>query len=844
MKYQNIFCFFLISLIWLPGVLRAGTTGSLSGTVRDADSGSPLWGAIVLVQNTTLGTQTEEKGNFFIHNIPAGIYKVEVQLIGYEKKIISGVQISPDANRKLDIRLQGKAVEGDAVVVEAERPVITKEITASQYVVERKRIESMPVSTVDQVLETQAGVVEGGHIRGGRSEEVIYLIDGIPLNQSINGGLGSYLPVEAIQEMTVLTGGWDPEFGNASSGVVNIITRRPSDEFEGSIKYENDHLFGGNRDNRLQRAAFTVSGPLWNQRLSAFAVGVLQHDDTRYWWDFENRNEPLHHRYGLLTNLTYNLPAGRSLGLQLLASDESTRDYDFAWRYNLNGLPETGQRSYRAVLNYSHNFSAKTYLNARFSYYHLKDWINDNSSEQVAGMQPFSYDFFLLYVLEGNRQWWKRSTEKITSIRTDLTTYHFLNQYVRMGFDFNYFDIQQDMLKFEPQRTVWGKPIEDEPLLNYSNYFNYQPYNGAVYLQTKWETPEKSLINLGVRYDFLDPRAQVPTVTIPTQGFEFTDEQVKWSKASIKHQISPRVGFGMPVLEHSFLFINYGLFFQTPLFEYFYTGLNSDFRFSQRALIGNPDLPPMKSKIFEVSYRQTFEKDYAFIVTGSVKKTTNLVDVSTFVGYDSKIDKNRGYGQFVTAPFANAQTFEIVLKKRASGFFWGEFNYTYSVAKAVSDHANSAYEYLQWGFQPDYNLYPVSWDQRHTLNLNLNFRYKKWLNANIISRFATPRPYTYFPSAGRNGFVPQGSEIRFSPNNARMKENYLTDLKVQLNLSELLKRQIVLPGQLSLFADVRNLFNNENVLWISADGSIGGELNDPSAYSTGQRIRLGAEYQF
>jgi len=833
-----------LSLLILDA-LFAGTTGSLVGKVRDAETKEALPGTVIFLGNNSFGTQTSQEGTFFLHNIPAGTYSVSVQLISYEKKIIKNVKILPDRKTTLNILLKPHALSGEAVVVEAELPVIRKDITASQYLVQRREINALPVTSVAQVLETRAGVVEGGHIRGGRSEEVIYLIDGIPLNENISGGLGSYLPVEAIQEMTILTGGWDPEFGNASSGVVNIITRRPTPKWDFGLKYENDHLFGGNRDNRYQRAAFSLSGPIYQQKFSFFGVGVLQRDGTRFWWDFDRDiDRPLHRRYSLLTNLRYQASHQVKLGLQLLFSDEATQNYDFAWRYNLKGLPATGRKSLRSVLYYSHNLSSKSFLDAKLSFYRISDRMNELEKQQLDGLRPYSYDVFLLYVIRGNRLWWKRATENITSLRTKFTTFRFFNQYLRMGFDFNYFDINQDLVKFEPQRSIWGKPLVDAPLLNYSNFFHYNPYSGAAYVQAKWETPQGSHVNVGFRYDFLHPRAQTPIISIPSRNQEFKQDSIRWTKATIKHQFSPRVGFGMPVLEHSFLFINYGVFFQTPLFEHFYTGLNSDFRFSQRALIGNPDLPPMKSRIFEISYRQALANDYAVTVTGSVKKTSNLVDVSTFIGYDSKLDQNRGYGQFVTSPFAEAQTFEVVFKKRATGFFWGELNYTYSIAKAVSDHDNAAFEYLQWGFNPTYDLYFVSWDQRHTLNLNISLKYKQYLNASVVSRYASPRPYTYFPSRSRNGLLPKDPDQRLTPNNKRMLDVYSTDLKVQLNLTALIGKWLNIPGRATLFLDVRNLFNRKNVVWISADGRIGGELNDPAAYSVGQRIRLGVEYDF
>lgn len=824
-------------------VVYSSTSGSLVGIISDEETNEYLPGVFVQLDGTQIGTQTSDEGIFFIHNIPIGTYDVQIYLIGYEKKIIKDVAISADRKTQLEVKLKTEAVPGEYVVVEAPAPMVRKDITASQFSVRRKEISIMPVTSVEQILTTKPGVVEGGHIRGGRAEEAVYVVDGIPINQSISGDLGHYIPVDAIEEMSVMTGGWDPEFGNASSGVINIITRQGSNNFSVTGKYENDHLFGGNRHNEYHRLLGNFSGHIVKNKLFYFGNLMAQIDNTRYWWDFEpDISRPLHHVYSGLYNLKYNHSSKSSFGLQLLFSDQKNQPYNISWRYNLGGLPREGRRSFRTVFNYSHNFETKTFVDFQFSWQRMHDWMNEASEEELASERPYRYDVFLLYVTQGDRIWWKRATENIYTMQSKLTTYRLFNQFWRIGAEFQYYDIDQDLIKYEPQRTMWGKPLVDEPQLNYSNYFHYQPYDGAVYFQTKWETPEKSLVNIGFRYDFLNPRASKPSIFVPSYLFEFSEDNITWEKASIKHQFSPRVGFGMPLLESSFIFINYGQFFQHPLFEYFYSGLNSNFQFSQRALIGNPDLPHMKSTIFEISYRQEFWNDYALIVTNAIKKTKNLVDVRTFVGWDSKIGQSRGYGQFVNVPFAEVNSFEVVLKKRASDWIWGELNYTYSIAQAISDHDNASFEYLQWGFNPEYGLYYVSWDQRHTINLNLNLKYRDFMNANIISRFATPRPYTYFPS--RNGFVPDDPGIRIQPNNARMVNTYSTDVKVELNISRLLNSWPRFPFEWGFYVDIRNLFNRKNILWVTSNGVPGGELNDPDAYSEGQRIKVGTMINF
>jgi hypothetical protein len=103
---------------------------------------------------------------------------------------------------------------------------------------------------------------------------------------------------------------------------------------------------------------------------------------------------------------------------------------------------------------------------------------------------------------------------------------------------------------------------------------------------------------------------------------------------------------------------------------------------------------------------------------------------------------------------------------------------------------------------------------------------------NIRRRSA--RPYTYYPS--RDGFIPLDSTLVFIPNNKRMNDYRNLDLKVMKTIAFDVGRN----GQLTLYVDARNLFNQKNVTWIDASGRIGGELSDPSAYASNRRLRVGA----
>ena len=78
--------------------------------------------------------------------------------------------------------------------------------------------------------------------------------------------------------------------------------------------------------------------------------------------------------------------------------------------------------------------------------------------------------------------------------------------------------------------------------------------------------------------------------------------------ASSKHSFSPRFGFAIPVTDHSFLLANLGYFFQVPLFDHLYSGLDINLKKQNAVLVGNPDLKPQKTKSYELSYRQIDRK--------------------------------------------------------------------------------------------------------------------------------------------------------------------------------------------------------------------------------------------
>ena len=226
--------------------------GSLSGTVSDKVTGEGLIAANVYLKGTNLGVATDVSGNYTIPEIKPGTYTVEVTYLGYEKLIQTGVKIKKGEKLKLNFKLGEAAfLFEDEVVVIGEKPLIDIEESKSSVSVGAEKIAAGPSRNIQSVLNTQAGIVNtpsGVHIRGGRTYETGFYIDGVSAQDPLTGtGFGVDLGTNAIDEINVSTGGAGAEFGNSTSGVVNTRTKSGGERLSGNLSYMRDN-FGFNEN--------------------------------------------------------------------------------------------------------------------------------------------------------------------------------------------------------------------------------------------------------------------------------------------------------------------------------------------------------------------------------------------------------------------------------------------------------------------------------------------------------------------------------------------------------------------------------------------------------------------
>jgi hypothetical protein len=243
--------FFLFILIFFlaAGNSIAGNTGKIFGTVIDKKTGEPLPGVNVFLPGTSLGAASDITGEFIIINIPPGTYTVECSFIGYNTMHYESVKIKTDETTILAVEMQETTMElEEDIVVVAERPLVQKDLTSSKKVTTAEEIQVLPVETYTGIMLTQAGITLGAdgaiHIRGGRSNETAYLVDGISVsNPYSTNGIATAVANNAIQEMTVVSGAFNAEYGNAMSGVVNFTIKDGSKDFKTYVSaYTGDYF--------------------------------------------------------------------------------------------------------------------------------------------------------------------------------------------------------------------------------------------------------------------------------------------------------------------------------------------------------------------------------------------------------------------------------------------------------------------------------------------------------------------------------------------------------------------------------------------------------------------------
>lgn len=290
MNIKKLFSFIIVFL--LSGAAVHAQSGKITGKILDAETGDPLIGATVGIKGTTKGAIADIDGEFLMLNVAPGTYVLEARYIGYATLTVQEVIVRTDLTTEQDFRLQPESFEGEEIVVIAKRQPVIKDVTSSESRVSSDEIAKLPVQEVTDIIQLQAGVNVGNdggiHIRGGRTSEVSYIVDGIRVTDDYDRSNGVRIENESVQELQVISGSFNAEHGQALSGIVNVVTKSGGSEFDGSFNAWSGGYLATNQSDiydgigtgfndlnpaRMYNLSASVSGPIIKDKLTFFATG-------------------------------------------------------------------------------------------------------------------------------------------------------------------------------------------------------------------------------------------------------------------------------------------------------------------------------------------------------------------------------------------------------------------------------------------------------------------------------------------------------------------------------------------------------------------------------------------
>ncbi|TFB10874.1 TonB-dependent receptor [Candidatus Marinimicrobia bacterium MT.SAG.3] len=941
----------LVLTCYYSSPLIAGTTGKISGSIRDISNGEPLIGANIIIEGTYWGAAADEKGRFVILNIPPGIYTVRGAMIGYTAVLYSDVRVSADFTTKLDFQLQQTGLELREVTVLAKSPIVRKDLTSSLSIVSAEQLKEIPVEEFSDVLALQAGIVIGTdgaiHIRGGRSSEVAYLVDGLSVTDPFSGNISIEVENNSIQELQVISGPFNAEYGQAMSGVIDVVIKEGGDRLRGNLSFYKGEYVSSDDGTFLNideidgtdisNIQLTVDGPLklFGDKFSFFLTGrfsnnqgwlygqrrFLPSDSSNFGnWnvrvddigadgipnsgDFgegdgsatpgepnvyvEESGDgvfvPMNPSKKLSSGgkLTYRISQTVRISYGFFVDMVDFREYSHLFKLNPDGDFKQFNRGHSQSLIFNHTLSSKTFYTVKFAstFFDYKKYVfKDPLDSRYVNPKRLINNANNAFRTGGTEMWQtRRNTESIQG-KIDLTSQVNNAHLLRSGIEFRrhtLFYHEFEIIAKRNDANIEIRPFEPaipltESIIN--NRYKHNPLEAAAYIQDKMEF-ENLIVNIGLRYDYFNASAKAPidlrdpdnaryykvfsardSLTLLVRENEYESElgeitdtvNVRGNKwvnnyrnAGVVQSLSPRIGISYPITDRGVIHFSYGHFSQIPTFEHLY--VNSEFEVFSGSLsstMGNAELKPQRTVIYEVGLQQQVSDYIGIDITGFYKDMEHLLGMEIITTYTQDF-----YARFINRDYGNVGGITLALEKRRSNYLSGSVDYTFQLAEGNASDPMQVFNDAKSNKESEIQVIMLDWDQTHTLNFNITLSQPGSWGMSLVGRLGSGFPYTPRLQNATSSFV----------NSERKPTQYTFDLKIHKELE-------LIGAKYSFFIKLFNILDRKNEILVYSDTGRAGYTirprtsvksvntlddfrNRPDFYSEPRRVILGASIGF
>jgi outer membrane receptor protein involved in Fe transport len=836
----------LLLLGVLPGLLRAQTTGAIGGHVRNASTGGGIALAHVSVDGGGNFGTTDTSGAYRIRGVQAGWHRLSVRMIGFRGEIRDSVLVRSGATTVVDFALAPAPAVLEPIVIRAVDSVLDPFATSTTQRITAEELRQLPVSSLDEALALSAGAV-GESYRGGRLGQQSFILDGLGVKNQLDastGPLGVRLPPDILQEASLTTNAFSARYGQALSGLINVVTKDGGEELRGRAAYETDRPLGNGWDYGLDRLLMQVDGPLVGR------IGFLAAVDATGRLDADPVNAPasnivgdprndkpwlLPHNSGesydfagkltipIGTRQTLRLLGIRSLEQRLLFDPAFKYDTDFAPAQRVSGtllsahlqnMLSLGGRTMivdahlgrfsrdftRGTLTEEADLKLGAFTGQRFHF--VGEDIARNRDTVTASA---AIDGFAPYQLSENSPWGVPAFFLGGASRGSIAWNYFREMRAQLDFtygagqDFDlYFGAQYASQRVETfQRVLGFLPAGDT--VPGATTSSFSPHLWSVYTEAQTRLNDLAF-TAGIRAEHFDG------------GSSLSTDQVANGRFGARTTLNPRIAVST-ILAGATLVASYGKFSQPPDFQYLVDAAFDDTTRTGRFRHGNPDLGFERATQFEFSLRIRPTSNASLRIGVYGKRLDGMVaSVPLGVNPDSTV--------FALTDYGSVRGVEITAEREMVNGFGARVIYSLASATATSTNAFQLRLFKIDPITGDTIIparveFPLDYDRRHSLTAILQAR---------VNESAGPRLAGVQPLAGLelatiiryNSGLPfsrtdsTGDSIIGAPNSSRLPATSTVDF--------LIRKPIRALGVGSgIYIDVRNLFNRRNVIAVRRD---------------------------
>lgn len=686
-------------------------------------------------------------------------------------------------------------------------------------VLPKRVLQSLPLDRVTALIALQAGVVARGedlHVRGGRSGERVTLIQGIELEEPLRG-LAPEIPLIAIREAELVSGGQDADHGGALAGVLHLRTVDPGERWGGEALWQTDGRTGTHYD----RAAVRVGGPIPRLGLGVVLSAEAMLDDAglpalrtpsrthflggSFGWRADNRLS------GHLKLATPD-PASR-VTFEVLTSRRVDRPFDPMWSLDgwttrcvdpwdlcargpsFSAEPVPGWERYRAAdhktITDDRRFASilswqSATAQRRFAV--ALAWLRARAITSLNGLDDESHlaperapelgranlptsDPFYIYA--GDEPFFRRTESDAITVRGDLQRTNSSGSLFKVGVGARYDAVEKREIDF----TIHGGLIDS------LRAFRAFAPSGFAYAQGRWVF-EGMIAHLGVRAEYFTPGPQAADQSSPGQD-----------RGMIS--VSPRFGVAYPVSVRDVFSLSYVRLQQKPRMDYLYD--NRD-RITNRQPLGNPSLVPSTAVSWQAALKHLFPPLWSLQVSLFYRDLYGLVGAR-----NTRPELAEPLLRYENVDDAHAFGTEFTLIRVAGETSRLQMDYTWQVARgSYSSEDGVPYGPLLRRRPESVGEHPLDWDRRHTIALSGFWQAPHDLLVSWSAAVGSPLPWT--PALPRT----EASDLSLE-NSRRLGWEETTNVALRWRV----------PGtrdHLTMGLDVHNLFGRRNEVATRVDG--------------------------